>query len=444
MSTTPALRSSLWRSTLVVVGLALLAKMCGAFKEVAMAKYLGTSQAVDQFVFAFTIATWPAGLATSVLVIALTPLLAKMPTTPDVMQQRFMAQLWGASLALSLLLGVLLAAVFPWLSPVAQAGGTRLALMVGVVCFLSCMAALMGVILMSRSIQVGTLLEGLPSLVLGLLLVAGLWQASTVLIYGVVLGMVLQAGTLWLIHRRQARAHAGTQANTQAGAVSLAWTRANPHWKTLAAGLGYTTAGYAVHATVTVVDLAIASHLAAGSVASLSYAGRINALAMGLIATAVHRVAIVHFCKMAAQPVQASYPWLRVLVAFVVGSLAVSALLIVFANPIVTLLYQRGQFDAQATQTVAQLMRWGVASLAPYVATAVLCAYLSANGRFKQIFLACCTCFTGHMVVLALGTAPYGLTAIVAAPLFGHLAMLSYLLFVVLKRPAPVAVAAAA
>jgi putative peptidoglycan lipid II flippase len=430
MSSTSALRSQLWRGAMVVVGLALLAKLCGAFKEVAMAKYLGTSAAVDQFVLAFTVATWLAGLATSVLVIALTPVLAKMQQTKDPAERRFMAQLWGASLALSVVFGVVLAAAFPLFSPVAKAGGTRLALMVGAVCVMSCMAALMSVVLMSRSIQVGTLLEGLPSLVLGILLVVGVWQADVVLIYGVVLGLALQLSALWWVHRRHV------------GPVALAWPTASPQWKALVAGLGYTTAGYAVHATVTIIDLAIASHMDAGSVASLSYAGRINALAMGLIATAVHRVAIVHFCKVQSQPVRAAHPWQRVLLGFVVGSVAVSALLIVFSNPIVTLLFQRGQFDQKATETVAHLMRWGVASLAPYVATAVLCAYLSATGGFKHIFLACCVCFTGHMVVLAVGTGPYGLTAVVAAPLFGHIAMLAFLLFTLLRRKAPAAVAA--
>ena len=429
MPLTSSLRSQLWFSTFTVVSLAMLAKLCGALKEVAMAKQLGTSELVDQFVFAFTVATWPAALATSVLTMALTPLLAKMKQRHDGSKERFMAQLWGASFAISAFLGFALWAVFPLLSPVAQAGGQRLALMVGAVTFLSCLSALIGVILMCRGNQMGTLLEGMPSLVLGLMLVAGIWQADVILIYGVILGMALQLAFLWCIHHREA------------GAISLAWPHSSPQWSALGSSLGYTTAGYAIHATVTIIDLAIASRFEAGSVASLGYAARITALATGLIATAVHRVAIVHFCKAQSQRIDSASAshkvWFRVLCMFSLGSLALSLLLILYSDELVALIFQRGQFDAQASEKVAYLMRWSVAQLAPYVATAVLCAYLSATGGFKQIFLACLVSFTGHMLSTCVGTQHYGLAAIAAAPLVGHVAMLAYLLIVVLKRSVP-------
>jgi putative peptidoglycan lipid II flippase len=422
-------RYPLWWGALTVVALGLVAKLCGAFKEVVTAKTLGTSEVVDQFVFAFTVATWPAGLAASVLVATLTPLLAKMQQNQDAAMPGFMAQLWGVSLAISLALSVVLAVVFPWLSPVAQAGGLRLALMVGAVCFLSCLTALLGVILVARNIQIGTLLEGLPSLLLGILLALGIWQASAVLVYGVVAGLALQLGMLWHVHHHKV------------GAIRVNWPsksrQASAPWRALAAGLGYTTAGYAIHATVTLADLAIASRMDTGSVASLSYAGRVTALAMGLAATVVYRVTIVHFCQAPHVHGKGHQVWGSVLGLFSAGSLVVSALLIAFSDELVTLIFQRGQFDAQASETVAHLMRWGVACLAPYVATAVLSAYLSAVGGFKQIFVSCLVCFAVHMAVLWLGTGRYGLTAIVAAPLIGHVVMLVYLLITVAKRSRP-------
>jgi putative peptidoglycan lipid II flippase len=425
----PAIKSAsrqLWWGAIAVVSLGLLAKLCGALKEVVTAKTLGTSEAVDQFVFAFTIATWPAGLATSVLVVTLTPLLAKMQQSGSPDLPRFMAQLCGVSLGLSMVLGVVLTLVFPMLSPVAQAGGGRLALMVGAVCVLSCMTALFSVILVARNMQIGTLLEGLPALVISLALLAGIWQANAALIYGAVLGLALQLAVLWRVHGRYV------------GPVRLAWPqRANPHWRQLASGLGYSTAGYALHATVSLADLAIASRLDAGSVAALSYAGRITALAMGLASMVVYRVAIVHFCQAQLQhAAQAprSRAWQGVLTLFTLSSLAVSAVLIYFSDAVVVLLFQRGEFNAQASETVAHLMRWGVACLAPYVATAVLSAYLSAVGGFKQIFVSCVVCFGVHMAVLVLASPHYGLTAVVVAPLVGHLVMLVYLWLALIKR----------
>ena len=429
MPLTSSLRSQLWFSTFTVVSLAMLAKLCGALKEVAMAKQLGTSELVDQFVFAFTVATWPAALATSVLTIALTPLLAKMKPRDDGSNERFMAQLWGASLAVSVFLGLVLWAVFPLLSPVARDGGARLAIMVGAVTFLSSLSALLGVILMCRGNQIGTLLEGLPSLVLGLLLVVGIWQADVVLIYGVLFGMAVQLALLWRIHSRQL------------GSIFIAWPRNSPQWSAFGTSLGYTTAGCAVYATVTLADIAIASRFEAGSVASLGYAARITALATGLIATAVHRVAIVYFCKAQLQQIERAAAhhtmWFRVLCVFFSGSLALSLVLIYFSDELVSLIFQRGQFDAVASEKVAHLMRWSVAQLAPYVGAAVMCAYLSATGGFREIFLACLVGFSGHMLLACAGAAYSGLAAIAAAPLVAHVAMLVFLLIVVVKRQAP-------
>ena len=429
MPSTSNLRSQLWFSTFTVLSLAILAKLCGALKEVALAKQLGASDFVDQFVFAFTVATWPAALATSVLTIALTPLLANMKQHNDTSNERFIAQLWGASFAVSLLLGVLLGAVFPLLSPMARAGGEGLAWMVGTVTFLSCMSALIGVILMCLGNQIGTLLDGLPSLVLGVLLMVGIWQADVVLTYGVVIGMVLRLAFLWVTYHRQV------------GGIALAWPQSSPQWLVLGSSLGYSTAGYAIDASVSLVDLSVASGFEAGSVASLGYAARITALATGLIATAVHRVAIVHFCQAQSRRLESASAkyrlWLRVFSLFSLGSLVLSLVLIYFSNELVALIFQRGRFDEQASEKVAHLMRWSVAQLGPYVATAVLCAYLSATGGFKEIFLACLVSFSGHMLAACVGSKHFGLAAIAAAPLVGQSAMLIFLLIVVLKRAVP-------
>jgi putative peptidoglycan lipid II flippase len=426
--TRPSL-SQLWSSTLMVMGLALLAKLCGALKEVAMAHHLGTSVLVDQFVFAFSVATWPAAVAGSILTISLTPLLAKLQRRNDSATQSFMAQLWGGSMALSLLVALVFGCVFPMLSPLAASGGTRLAVMVGVVTFLSCLTTLVTIILMCHGRQIGTLLEGLPSLTLGALLVLGLWPHDASLVYGLVFGMALQLGSLWVVHHRHI------------GAVSLAIPQAGPQWTALGAGLGYTTAGYAILSSAPMIELWIASRFETGSVASLGYAARITSLATGLIATAVNRVAIVHFCNLQSKRMAGAQVWLGIVSLFSLGSLALSLLLMYFSDELVSLIFQRGQFGAEAVATVSHLMRWSVAQLTPYVATAVLCAYLSAIGGFKQIFIACLLCFVGQVGCAVLGSQQHGLVAIVAAPLVGHVLMLGYLLIAVSKRAAPSLVA---
>ncbi len=423
MSLTRPSLSQLWSSTLTVVGFALLAKLCGALKEIALANQLGTSLLVDQFVFAFSLATWPAAVAGSILTISLTPLLAKLRRRNDSGTQNFMAQLWCGSIALSLLVAVLFGCVFPVLSPLAASGGARLAMMVGAVTFLSCLSTLLTVILMCHGRQIGTLFEGLPSLTLGTLLVLGLWPHDATLVYGLVFGMALQLGSLWVVHHRHI------------GAVSLTVPLAGPQWTALRAGLGYTTAGYAIMSSAPMIELWIASRFEPGSVASLGYAARITAMATGLIATAVNRVAIVHFCNMHSKRISGAQVWLGVVGWFSLGSFALSLVLMYFSNELVSLIFQHGRFDADAGDRVSQLMRWSVAQLTPYVATAVLCAYLSAIGGFKQIFIACMLCFVGQVACAVVGSQRHGLEAIAAAPIVGHLVMLGYLLIAVSKRP---------
>jgi peptidoglycan biosynthesis protein MviN/MurJ (putative lipid II flippase) len=287
--TRPSL-SQLWSSTLMVMGLALLAKLCGALKGVAMAHHLGTSVLVDQFVFAFSVATWPAAVAGSILTISLTPLLAKLQRRNDSATQSFMAQLWGGSMALSLLVALVFGCVFPMLSPLAASGGTRLAVMVGVVTFLSCLTTLVTIILMCHGRQIGTLLEGLPSLTLGALLVLGLWPHDASLVYGLVFGMALQLGSLWVVHHRHI------------GAVSLAIPQAGPQWTALGAGLGYTTAGYAILSSAPMIELWIASRFETGSVASLGqlvFIGQFGAVAVADVF--LRRVGVPYF---SARPIR--------------------------------------------------------------------------------------------------------------------------------------------
>jgi putative peptidoglycan lipid II flippase len=415
-------------STFAVLGLALVAKLSGALKEVMVAHSLGTDMVVDQFVFAFSVATWPAALLTSVLTIALTPLLAKLADQRHVSaenKQSFVAQVWGACVALGLVVAVTLWLCFPYLSPVAEAGGPKLAAMVGVVCFLSFFTALTTVVLMSLGRQVGTLLEGVPSLVLGMLLLIGLWQPADTLLRGVLIGLSLQVLLLFAAHLHYA------------GPVRWAVPRPSPSWNQLFAGLGFSGAGFVLLAAAAMFELYVASHMAEGSVASLGYAARVTALVTGLLATTVNRVAIVHFCDTGATRISHWRTWAGVLTVFTLTAAAASVVLMVFAPEVVAFIFERGSFHAQATQSVTELMRWHISQLAPYLATVVLGAYLSATGDFKTFFIGCALCFCSELAVVLWGSDRWGMAAVAAAPMVGRTVMFGYFLFALLRKRAP-------
>jgi putative peptidoglycan lipid II flippase len=392
----PHLPRHLIHSTLAVLGLTLLAKFSGAFKEVVMASSLGTGDLADQFVFAFIVATWPVSILTSVLTTALVPVLSKRLAahrTGGTDEGSFLAQLWCAGLLFATLLATLLWLCFPYLSPLARAGGPKFAHMVGVVAFLSCLTTLAGTVLTSMGRQIGALLEGLPSLALGVLLLAPWWSQADSLIYGLVLGTVLQL--LWLMSA-QARA---------LGAPRLLWPQRSAAWEEFFAGLGYVTAGYVLLLSAAIFGIYIASYMDPGSVASFSYASRITALAMGLLMAAVNRVTIVHFCNQGTALGSTWRAWAGVCGGFALVAASVSLVLLVLAPQIVALLFERGQFEAEQTATVAHLVRWNIGQMVPGVACAVLTAYLAAAGLFRSAFIGCLLCFLSESACVLMGLA---------------------------------------
>jgi putative peptidoglycan lipid II flippase len=413
-------------STLTVLALSLLAKFSGAFKEVVLAKELGTSALMDQFVFVYYVASLPSALLGSVLTLALTPVLSGFNANDGVAKQRFVAQVWGACLVFGLLAAAFLKWVFPLLSPVASAGGSQLATVVAVVTFVTTLSTLATALLICHGKQVGTLLEGVPSLVLGSCILTAIAVSSERLYFALVLGIVLQLLSVVCAYWRLI------------GPVHIALPAASPHWRQLSSGLGFAAAGYTLLTLALVVEAEIASHLATGSVASLGYATRITALITGLLLTAVNRVAVVHFCDTRGKFRSHWQACSGVLAGFAGAAALASAVIIVFAPEIVSLFYERGRFDATASQTVSQLTRWHIAQLGPSVAAAVLGAYLSATGGFRAIFVACAACFASEIAFASFGAQQWGLDALAAAPMVGRTVMFACMLLAILRRPSPV------
>jgi putative peptidoglycan lipid II flippase len=413
-------------STLIVLALSLLAKCSGAFKEVVLAKELGTSALMDQFVFAYYVASLPSALLGSILTLSLTPVLSAFDVNDKAGKQRFVAQVWGACLVFGLAMAAGLAWVFPWLSPVASAGGGQLAMVVAAVTFVTTLSTLAMALLICHGKQVGTLLDGVPSLVLACCLLAAVTVSAELLYGALVLGIVLQLLSLLSAYWRQL------------GPLQIALPAANAHWRQLSSGLGFAAAGYTLLTLALVVEAHIASHLATGSVASLGYATRITALITGLLLTAVNRVAVVHFCDTRGKYRSHWQACAKVLTGFAGTAALASVVIIVFAPEIVSVFYERGRFDAASSHTVSQLTRWHIAQLAPSVAASVLGAYLSATGGFRAIFMACVACFAAEIAFAYLGAQQWGLDALAAAPMVGRTVMFVCMLWAILRRPSPV------
>jgi len=106
------------------------------------------------------------------------------------------------------------------------------------------------------------------------------------------------------------------------------------------------------------VDQSMAAMLAPGSVAALNYASRVNSIPLVLISTGLSAAAFTYFSKMIA-----SNDWKGVhhslhsyLKLIFLVTAPCTLFLVLLADPIVHILFQRGQFTANETHLVAQIL----------------------------------------------------------------------------------------
>lgn len=113
------------------------------------------------------------------------------------------------------------------------------------------------------------------------------------------------------------------------------------------------------------IDNAMASTLAQGSISALTYASKINNLVLGVLITSIITVIFPYFTKAVAKE---DYNELSKLFAqgmnvILIITLPISIVIIIFAEPIITLLFQRGSFDSIATKVTSEALAFYSVSL---------------------------------------------------------------------------------
>ncbi len=423
--------SPLWTSAAWIFALAVLAKLVGALKEVLVAERFGAGALVDQFVFVCTLAAWPAALATSILTATLVPLLARPGALRHALDARRLRRLPWMLAGVAIGVSALFVWVLPVVSPMGASAPAAFAPALVVMVALGLSASLSGALLQAAGRHVGVLLEALPAATMALLLLLVAGAPGGLLAAGAAAGALVHAVVLGLVWRRVAtQMPQGLPPALPPTLQNL--TGRGLGWRGVRQGIGLAALAYAVMSVTPAIELALAGHLGEGSTASLGYAMRIAALASGLVAVAVNRVALLHFCGGVAR----AQGWHGPMLGFGVAAALLSAAIGVLAPQLVAALFERGAFDAAATARVAGLTRWQVASLAPYVVSMVLCAALVARGRLRALLEASLLCTLARVGVAAGGTHALdnhvldthgALQAIAAAPLAGYTLMCLWL-----------------
>ena len=370
----PSLDRAMARGTLVVAVFAALAGAARVAQDAAIAWRHGTGPVVDAYNFMLTLANWPAAVALSVLTLLVVPAEAAMRQQAASEVGRWRSEMFGLTLcfaALSLPLAwwtlhVLTSSGLSGLQPAAAAIAAAGVPLIVLAVPLGLVGAVLAAWLMSVGGQALSLLEALPPLVMVLLLV--LASSGLVLFWGTVLGIAIQVLAMGLVLRL-------TQAVPRPR-LSMDVDQ----WTAFRRGAFILLVGQMLFALTPLVDPFFAARLGEGQVATLGYANRLILGLQSLAGLALQRASLPLLSQlMATGPAQARRAAMRwAAIAGLVG-VFVGLLVAALAEPLVSVLYERGQFTQDSREQVARLLRFGMLQLPPFLAGLTLVTALASE-----------------------------------------------------------------
>jgi putative peptidoglycan lipid II flippase len=385
----PVVKAVRLRAATSVVGLGtFLSRLAGLGREVAMAAVFGAGLSADIFFVAYRIPnTLRRLLAEGGVTVAVQPVYAGL-LADDQARRRYERAVFGLTRLVLALVALLLFVAAPWIVPLFAAGFTPggaahaeavllLRLLVPYVWFVGLMGLGMGLLAVLGRFFTAAVGQG----VLNLVFIAGAlsvwwwvpagWPATTMLAVASVIGM----GLWWAMIARDLR-KAGVETR---GTLDV---RA-PGVDEAARLLLPAVAGLAVYQLQVAVGTQFASFLPAGGVSALSYADRLVQFPLSMLGTAVGTVALPLFSRARseglslAEPLGDAIGWVMFLV------LPATVGLWLVADPLVTVVFQHGAFDAAASARTAAALAGYAAALVPAALSRVLMPALYADRDMK-------------------------------------------------------------
>lgn len=423
--------AAILRGMLTVAAFALLGKLMGAGKEMAVAYRYGVTAEVDAYQFLYNLLSWPLGIWCSVLTAVLVPLAARLRTSGVADLQRFRAELLGATIFAGCVLGALAwcairfaPASWPGVSShaVATLSDSSLPILAVMLPF-GALIALQSAWMLSAGQHLNTLFDAIPSLCIATAIMVLPEAGLAPLVWGTVAG----CGAHLL-----ALAVPALRAKTMEG-PRLSWT--SPYWHPFWQGFGIMLAGQALMSLTTVIDQFYALGLGTGANATLGYANRVLSLVLTLAAMAVSRATLPVFSGSAAEGGGRLHEVARHWAGMMFGAGCLITLVCYFLGPwVIALLFERGQFGAENTRQVAAVFRAGLLQLPSYFASMVLVSYALSQRYYRLVFwcgaIGCSAKVLGNMLLVP----ALGVNGIALATSFVYGAN-GMFLWVALRRP---------
>jgi putative peptidoglycan lipid II flippase len=329
-----------------------LAKVAGGAKVIVMARYFGTSDALDAFLIAFVLPAFVADTAAGSLIPSL------MPTYIEVRQKqgleaavRLYRGVLAGSAVLLAVLALLLGLCASFLLPLLASGfsASKLALTRSLFYCLLPWLPLSGLIVTWRAVlnagEAFALAAAAPvttPLVTILLLIAA-GPSPWALAVGTLVGVTAEAAILaWSIQ-------------TRGYGMSPHWSGWSPELRQVVGQYLPMMAGTVIVCGAALIDQAMAATLGAGSVSALTYGSKLPNVALSIGAAALGTAVLPHFSTMITA--RDGHGLRNTLLTYsgLVALVTIPAVILLawMSEPLVRLFYQRGAFTAAQTQIVA-------------------------------------------------------------------------------------------
>ncbi len=385
---TSAVNLKIFRAVTILSGLSGVVLAATTVRELVVANYFGRSDALDAYVTAYVLPLFIVNLVSKSFDVAVIPTFVEVRESEgaEVAQRLFSGALvW--SLALLVTIAVLLAAFAPYYLPWLASGfsSSKLLLTRKLLYFM------LPLIVMSAVTVNGTALLNvgerfaMPALLPVLPPIGGLlcliefgkrWGIYS-LAAGTVTGTALQAASLVVL----ARSHG----------VSLrpCWHGLDPKLRQVIGQYIPMVAGALLMGTTELVDQAMAAMLQPGSVAALGYARKIVNVLVVVGAIPLGAATLPYFSDMVAKRAwDACRHTLRTYTGLIfLVTVPITAGMVVFARPLVRILFQRGAFTAMDTTVVSHTEAWLALQVPFYLAGNMAVRLISALKRNGVLML---------------------------------------------------------
>ena len=377
----PVARNITFKTFGLVVFLAILAKLAGFGKEIAIAARFGVSPKIDGYLFALNFLTTPTTIwLAAASAIFIPQFVERTSSNPDDARQ-LRKEFFLISLIAGFVVGGMFAALLyiyiatglSGLSAQSQGHALVAVLWLWPVIPLLFVAYSGAVCLMARNIQINTFYDALPAIFILAALVYLPIELKTLLIATTV-GFAAQAiatvVSLW---------HANELELPSRVVRKHSWSLLFP---ALMAMLGIQT----LQSGVALVDLLLAAHLPTGSVSRFGYALRMQAVFLTILTLAVQRVLLPALSSIQRQDRHRNATFIRNwALLLTVFSTIIAAVGMIASEDIIRLALKRGSFSGEDTVVVADLFAILIWQLPFYVLSVLYSQFQIVEKNYRLL-----------------------------------------------------------